>query len=595
MSERDPRYFKVYQDGDDRNLERQVMDIINSGAAPGIDTQARREIEEIQRAIENGEIGGGGSGIDQKAREDIQQVTAQLADTVKEINGVKPTNGKVTIPVPDTSKLATKTELQAISSGSPKGTYETYEALQEAFPTGDANIYVVSSDGYWYYWKGAYWEPGGMYQSTGIADNTINEKKLADDVFNSIYNTLALNWVFGTVNSTTGIPSDSTTRIRTQKIAVNADTVINFSDSANVLYYNVARYNKNGSYLNQTGFIRDGKYRFTEELDVVIILAYRTNGTISDPNALIPSIEVYKRALSDKVSKNELNSLVQTKMGKEEKKPISSRYYWSDFSFVGDELWAFRPSDDNMAISPGVGAIYIFDEGMNLKKRLLHDFGHVNTVDYKPETDSLIFGNGSGLYGTEGEFYIIKGVKHWGNLPEDTMLNLKGNISGSIVRTINVGLAFGDKVNVCWGEDNNGLHNICYVLANDNTEIRRLLLGRGTNQFENGQFVSEVAADEMNGTYKELKYWYNPKIEVNQGTCYYNGYLWCAMGHDGLFMVRMKLNNDGSISTEIKQELAYKDDGTPITFASEGVAVKDGMLYHATFNGVNAVFKYRPF
>ena len=111
MSERDPRYFKVYQDGDDRDLEKKIQQIIESGAAPGIDTQARAEIEEIQRAIENGEIGGG-SGVDQKAREDIQQVTEQLADTVKEVNGVKPKNGKVTLPIPevDTSNLRLKTE-----------------------------------------------------------------------------------------------------------------------------------------------------------------------------------------------------------------------------------------------------------------------------------------------------------------------------------------------------------------------------------------------------------------------------------------------------------------------------------------------------
>ena len=92
MSKHDPRYFKVYQDGDDRELEKQVIDIINSGAAPGIDTQARAEIEEIQRAIENGEIGGGGSGVDQKAREDIQNVTEQLADTQKQQRSLTESN-----------------------------------------------------------------------------------------------------------------------------------------------------------------------------------------------------------------------------------------------------------------------------------------------------------------------------------------------------------------------------------------------------------------------------------------------------------------------------------------------------------------------
>lgn len=89
MTERDPRYFKVYQDGEDREIETMVMDIINSGAAPGIDTKARADIKEIQRAIENGEIGGGGAGVDEQARQGVEGLTKQLADEAKklELNG----------------------------------------------------------------------------------------------------------------------------------------------------------------------------------------------------------------------------------------------------------------------------------------------------------------------------------------------------------------------------------------------------------------------------------------------------------------------------------------------------------------------------
>jgi len=72
---------------------------------------------------------------------------------------------------------ASKTELQAIASGSPKGTYATLSALQTALPTGDTNIYVVTADGKWYYWNGSAWAAGGVYQSTGIAKHSVSYDK----------------------------------------------------------------------------------------------------------------------------------------------------------------------------------------------------------------------------------------------------------------------------------------------------------------------------------------------------------------------------------------------------------------------------------
>ncbi|CAN7409673.1 BppU family phage baseplate upper protein [Peribacillus frigoritolerans] len=121
----------------------------------------------------------------------VNTVTTQLADTVKKVNGVTPVNGNVTIPVPDTSTLATKTEVVAkadktyvdsqignIGNASPKGTYATLVALQTAFPTGTTGIYIVTADGKWYYWNGSAWTAGGLYQSTGIASLGITKDKI---------------------------------------------------------------------------------------------------------------------------------------------------------------------------------------------------------------------------------------------------------------------------------------------------------------------------------------------------------------------------------------------------------------------------------
>jgi len=64
-------------------------------------------------------------------------------------------------------------QVQALASGSPKGTYETQSLLASTFPTGNANTYVVTADGNWYYWNGTIWAAGGVYQSSGLADKSV--------------------------------------------------------------------------------------------------------------------------------------------------------------------------------------------------------------------------------------------------------------------------------------------------------------------------------------------------------------------------------------------------------------------------------------
>jgi len=81
------------------------------------------------------------------------------------------------------SKIAVNTTAIAnIGSSSPKGVYATLSALQTAFPTGTAGIYIVTADGNWYYWNGSAWTAGGTYQSTGIGSKTVNIGALTDEV-----------------------------------------------------------------------------------------------------------------------------------------------------------------------------------------------------------------------------------------------------------------------------------------------------------------------------------------------------------------------------------------------------------------------------
>lgn len=80
----------------------------------------------------------------------------------------------------ETAKVSyVDTKVAAVASGAPKGTYATASALQTAFPTGNANIYLVTADGKWYYWNGTAWTAGGVYQATTIAPKSITAEQLA--------------------------------------------------------------------------------------------------------------------------------------------------------------------------------------------------------------------------------------------------------------------------------------------------------------------------------------------------------------------------------------------------------------------------------
>lgn len=79
----------------------------------------------------------------------------------------------------------------SLASGAPKGVYASLSALQNAKPTGDTNIYLVSADGKWYYWSGTVWTAGGTYQATAIGDKSITPEKtsfltLGDNLYNPL-------------------------------------------------------------------------------------------------------------------------------------------------------------------------------------------------------------------------------------------------------------------------------------------------------------------------------------------------------------------------------------------------------------------------
>lgn len=138
-------------------------------------------------------------------------------------------------------------QIASVASGSPKGVYATLSLLQTAYPTGNTNIYVVSADGKWYYWNGSAWTAGGVYQSTGIADDSITPEKTSYINSNVLYENNNLSyvvstyshWVTQTIDFTSGLSQGDVITFSIDSVTNNADAryagVAVYDSSNNVL------------------------------------------------------------------------------------------------------------------------------------------------------------------------------------------------------------------------------------------------------------------------------------------------------------------------------------------------------------------------
>jgi lysophospholipase L1-like esterase len=131
------------------------------------------------------------------------------------------------------TKEEVETKVAQIVTGSPKGTYATLSALQTAFPTGTTGVYVVTTDGKWYYWNSSAWTAGGTYQSTGIADKSILKNNLSVELNNDLYTSEEVQM--------TNIPAIFTpkmgTPIQIANLGGNGTSAIVTQRCKNLMYY----------------------------------------------------------------------------------------------------------------------------------------------------------------------------------------------------------------------------------------------------------------------------------------------------------------------------------------------------------------------
>ena len=279
-------------------------------------------------------------------------------------------------------------------------------------------------------------------------------------------------------------------------------------------------------------------------------------------------------------------------------KYITTNASQSDFTFIKDKLFIFTPSD----ISAGYGYIHVAKPNIKdlttnfVRTSIKHNLGHVNTVDYNEGNDCLIFGNGSGSYiPNNGKFYIMKD-------PYEKILTVPEN--GSIDLATNTieydctSLDLGAKLNACWGYDNHGRNDIAILITNDNGIFTFVQLGKGENDLGLGNFIEETDDDEFNGSFTVIKQFilegrepgtYGIGDNVNQGSVYYNGYLYLAIGHAPNRYWKVSFRKDGVAKYEEIYEPFADTNGTLLEstgYANEGITItKDHLLLGLAVSG----------
>ncbi len=97
------------------------------------------------------------------------------------IKDVNQQNEKVLLEV---SKKANQdyvdAQLSAIVSGTPKETFTTLKELENKYPSGAKGVFLVTENGYWYYWNdiSKKWTDGGVYQGLEVGFDTITGRNV---------------------------------------------------------------------------------------------------------------------------------------------------------------------------------------------------------------------------------------------------------------------------------------------------------------------------------------------------------------------------------------------------------------------------------
>lgn len=112
-----------------------------------------------------------------KVNDRIDETNAQLSITNQQLSLKASASDVTTLDEVKANTVDVDRKINAVASGSPRETFATVDDLKDKYPDGNSNIYLVSTDGHWYFYDDE-WKSGGVYQSMQVQDRSIGIDQL---------------------------------------------------------------------------------------------------------------------------------------------------------------------------------------------------------------------------------------------------------------------------------------------------------------------------------------------------------------------------------------------------------------------------------
>lgn len=252
--------------------------------------------------------------------------------------------------------------------------------------------------------------------------------------------------------------------------------------------------------------------------------------------------------------------------------------------WVGDELWVFKQSPDNHSAT--TGTIVRLNSEYGVIGTIAHSLGHCNSASYNERNDCLLIGNGSESYTDYAKFDLYPNVSSWKTLNTVDYFTIP-RVEYDFSHTLEA------KCQAAWGDSNFGEENVVYMVTNDNLIFRRLLLGKGANQFDNGNFLAGKASDEYNGTAKTLNTYYaQESFGLNGGSIFHNGKLYNHSSANRGNIAENTLCENGEVKVRRFVYPFYNETGSQVTLFPQGITVKNNKLFASFVDGKTGMVEF---
>lgn len=164
--------------------------------------------------------------------------------------------------------------------------------------TDTTRIYVLTTNGHWYYYNGSSWSDGGVYQSTGLADYSVDVNNLNLDIQNKIcMKSVDYSGTNGKYINTGGSQSTSSNYSFSNPIALNKGETIIFGAAVTVNACAISKYNGEDTYntllVRGVGGTSINNYQYTAPADMNIVLCYNTDYSVRAYKLINTPLEQY--------------------------------------------------------------------------------------------------------------------------------------------------------------------------------------------------------------------------------------------------------------------------------------------------------------